>query len=267
MEFSGPSSPPVIVKKVKRGGHGGHHGGSWKVAYADFVTAMMALFIVLWVLSQGEQVKKAVAAYFTDPSLTPEEIAIKLKMDTSPSEDSQVKPEVEPERHTPEPEKDMNELANRLKSALESADWVEDMKGQIIIEVTDEGLRIELLDLKKNPFFDVGSPVPRPQTRKALAVIARQLARNSNPLILEGHTDSRPFKTGKAYGNWELSVERANAARRILEYNGIDPARIVEVRGFADKRLRDPENPYADVNRRISIVVLYDKPKDNDAVR
>ncbi|MGE0493522.1 MAG: flagellar motor protein MotB [Vulcanimicrobiota bacterium] len=251
-DFDGP---PIIVKKIVKGGHG-HHGGSWKVAYADFVTAMMALFIVLWVIGQSDPVKQAVSEYFIDPSLSPEEIAIKLSRAKAEAEEIKPEPMLEPQEDKPDEE--MVDLADRIRNALEALDWEDKLEGQIIIELTDEGLRIELIDLATSPFFDIGSALPKPHTQQALRAIGKQLANSDKPIALEGHTDSRPFHNGY-YGNWELSADRANAARRLLEEAGVSASRIQAVRGYADQRLRDKKNPMSASNRRVSIVVFHKK--------
>lgn len=260
------TAAPIIIKKVVKGGHG-HHGGSWKVAYADFVTAMMALFIVLWVLAQNDKAKEAVAIYFTDPSMTPEEIKIKLEHPAIPN--SKEKPPVVKKKLTyiahSEDKKKLEELAKKLREDLAQMHWSESLKGQLTIEMTSEGLRIEFLDLDQSPFFDVGSPSPREYTRQVLKVIAGELGVVPNPVAIEGHTDSRPFRN-RGYGNWELSADRANAARRILEDCGVRRGQVVEVRGLADTRLRRPTDPMADSNRRVSIIVRYlDVPLENSS--
>jgi len=247
---------PIIIKKIKKAGHG-HHGGSWKVAYADFVTAMMALFIVLWILGQAEKTKKAVSLYFTEPNLTPEEIKLRLEHPALPS--STVK--MEPSKNSKEiyqsyeaEHKVLQSLAKRIEKRLKSLNWYKSMKGQLLIEVTEEGLRIEFLDRSSAPFFDVGSAAPRSYTTQALAEIAEEISQFPNPVAIEGHTDSRPFLSNH-YGNWELSTDRANAARRVLEHHGC--IRISEVRGLADVHLRDSNDPYDDSNRRVSLIVRH----------
>ncbi|CAN0172383.1 unnamed protein product, partial [Phaeothamnion confervicola] len=249
----------IIIKKIKKGGHG-HHGGSWKVAYADFVTAMMALFIVLWVLAQADKTKKAVSLYFTEPNLSPEEIKLRLEHPALPS--SKEKPS---ETNTSKPSsklqyteetKQLKKLAQTIRDRLNGLKWFRSMQGQLIIELTPEGLRIEFLENDKSPFFDVGSPAPRIYTQEALRIIATEVCKVPNPVAIEGHTDSRPFLTHNGtYGNWELSTERANAARRVLEGGGVH--RIAEVRGLADTRLRTPDDPLNHANRRVSLIIRY----------
>ena len=259
MEFD---KAPIIVKKIKKGGHG-HHGGSWKVAYADFVTAMMALFIVLWIVGQSDPVKQAVSEYFIDPSLSPEEIAIRLSQAAAEGEQEKMevtKLETEPEEKATE--KQLKDLAKEIRSALEELDWEKELNGQIIIEVTEEGLRIELIDLADSPFFDLGSSHPKPHTQQALKAIGKKLAKGKHPLIFEGHTDASPFVSRGAYGNWELSTDRANAARRIVLSTGVNADRVKAVRGYAATRLRDKAHPNSPGNRRVSILVQHSDGKD-----
>ena len=246
---------PIIIKKIKKGGHG-HHGGSWKVAYADFVTAMMALFIVLWVLAQQDKAKEAVSLYFTEPNLTPEQIKMRLEHPALPSSKVKMKPPAKDEKYQPfkQEHKQLKELAKKIRARLEGLQWFKSMKGQLLIEVTDEGLRIEFLDAANAPFFDVGSPMPKSITVQALTEMAAEIRKVSNPVAIEGHTDSRPF-VNNSYGNWELSADRANAARRLLEAGGVH--HIAEVRGLADVKLRDPAHPFSDSNRRVSLIVRH----------
>lgn len=257
MDFDGP---PIIIKKIKKGGHG-HHGGGWKVAYADFVTAMMALFIVLWIVGQNDPVKQAVSEYFIDPSLSPEEIAVRLsqsKLDKMGESETELILEAPEDSSATDTQ--MKDLAKEIRSALEELDWESEANGQIIIEVTEEGLRIELIDLADAPFFDLGSSVPKRHTQDALKAIGEKLRPNKHPLIFEGHTDAQPFKRS-GYGNWELSTDRANAARRILTEAGVNKSRVKAVRGYADTRLRDKSKPSDPSNRRVSILVQHGSTK------
>jgi chemotaxis protein MotB len=257
---------PIIIKKIKKGGHG-HHGGSWKVAYADFVTAMMALFIVLWVLAQQEKAKKAVSLYFTEPTLTTEEIKMRLEHPNLPNSPDKTPPSKEPKKVTlyKKEQEQFKEMAKKIEDKLKTLAWYRSMKGQLLIEVTEEGLRIEFLDNSNSPFFDIGSPNPRTYTREAIAAMASEIKNFPNPVAIEGHTDRRPFRTARSYGNWELSADRANAARRILEEYGV--LRIAEVRGLADVNLRDSKHPYGDSNRRVTFIVrhLAEKPAKKEA--
>lgn len=251
---------PIVIKKIKKRGHE-HHGGSWKVAYADFVTAMMALFIVLWIVGQADPVKQAVSEYFIDPSLSPEEIAIRLSQANLDGGEEAMEVVSHDAESEPATEKELQDLAEEIKSALEELDWEKEVNGQIIIEVTEEGLRIELIDLAESPFFALGSSEPKPHTKEALKAIGSQLRKTPHPLIFEGHTDASPFRAGHAsyYGNWELSTDRANSARRIVQSSGVKANRVKAVRGYADTRLRNKGRPTHPENRRVTILVRHDQ--------
>ncbi|MBK7104405.1 MAG: OmpA family protein [Ignavibacteriae bacterium] len=245
---------PIIVKKIIDGGHG-HHGGAWKVAYADFVTAMMALFIVLWILGQDQAVKENIAGYFNDPSgfgvgNGPSAIEGKGKqqMIPSPLTDLQKK-EIEKER--------LESMGEELLDNLKNQDFKE-LIDQIDIEVTDEGLRIEIMESSNDAFFEVGTSILSEKAKSILSIIGKQMIQVNNKIVVEGHTDSRPFSNGQdGYSNYELSADRANSARRILLSSGLKNDQIDEIRGYADNRLRNVNDPNDVVNRRISIIVKY----------
>lgn len=244
---------PIIVKKVKKG-HGGHHGGAWKVAYADFVTAMMALFIVLWVLSQGEDVKEAVAGYFQDP------LGFSITTGMGPGKSGGIEMELEAELTLRQKQtRQFEKMKGRIMSELSKNPEFSGALDKIEIEMVDDGLRIEMLETADNIFFGLGSASINDNAQKIMDEIADNLKRLPNKIVVEGHTDSRPFKYGKAkvYDNYDLSAERANSARRALVEGGVNPDQIDEVRGYADKRLRDKDDPYNLVNRRISIILKY----------
>jgi len=233
-------APIVVVKK--KSAHGGHHGGAWKVAYADFVTAMMALFIVLWLLASDEKVRKAVGGYFQDPTGKGNLMGTTL---SGTGEGLTLKRE------------DMNDLKDKIQEALRQSVDFERLKQNIQITVTGEGLRIELLEDEKGVFFETGSPKPSPNGEQLLIRLAEELGKLPNRVYLEGHTDSRPFAGDGVYTNWELSTDRANAARRIMQAHGLRPDQVAQVRGFADQKLRLPQNPEHASNRRISVIVQY----------
>ena len=230
---------PIIIKKVIAGG--GHHGGAWKVAFADFVTAMMALFMVLWLMNVNQETQEAVAAYFDDPKGFGEKMG-------SGQGGSGAGLRVR--------EQDLEGLAAKIEKAM-SMPQFEALKDQVVSTVTAEGLRIELLENENGTFFTSGSPQPSPAGRQTLSLIAAELEKLPNEIIMEGHADSRPFHGRKNYSNWELSADRANSARRILMEAGLPAERIVQVRGFADVALRKPETPEDPTNRRISLIVRY----------
>ncbi len=239
--MSSPQNTPVIVVRKKRG-HGGHHGGAWKVAYADFVTAMMALFIVLWLLASDEKVRKAVGGYFQDPTGKGNLMGTTL---SGTGDGLALKRE------------DMDNLKDKLQQALQQSVKLERVRQNVQITVTAEGLRIELLEDEKGVFFESGSAKPTPNGEELIIRLAQELGQLPNKVYLEGHTDARPFSGGGDYTNWELSADRANAARRIMQAHGLRPDQVAQIRGYADQRLRLPQDPTHPSNRRISVIVQY----------
>ncbi len=248
----------IVVKKINK--HGGHHGGAWKVAYADFVTAMMALFIVLWVLAQGEEVVKNVAGYFKDPIGFSEKIKaisvldgmIHFPTDSAASGIDKIKQrEMEVAR--------LNAMKDSIISDLSANGEFANLMDQVKMEIVKEGLKIEMIESNNYAFFEIGTSELRPEAQKLLKEIGKNLIVIPNKLIIEGHTDSRPYSNdGLGYTNFELSTDRSNSARRILVSSGLSLSRIDEVRGYADTRLSDKKDPYSLVNRRISIIIKFD---------
>ncbi|HWY22671.1 MAG TPA: flagellar motor protein MotB [Candidatus Acidoferrum sp.] len=240
--------PLIIVKK--KGGHGGHHGGAWKVAYADFVTAMMSLFIVLWLLNSSKQVQEAVGGYFKDPTGTSKKVGSNL---VGAGENFLLTKD------------NMPKLKDQLQQAIRQMNDFEKLKSHIEMTVTAEGLRIELLESASGTFFDSGSPKLNGDGRELLITLAQELGKLPNKVSIEGHTDSKPFPSSGSYSNWELSSDRANAARRLMQANGIREDQVMQVRGFSDQRLRKLDNPLDPSNRRISLIVQYTiKNRDDD---
>lgn len=230
----------VIVKK--RAGHGGHHGGAWKVAYADFVTAMMALFIVLWLLNSSKQIQVAVGGYFKDPTGSSKKVGSNMQ---GGGENFILTRD------------NMPKLKEQLQTAMKQMADFEKLKSHIDMTVTAEGLRIELSESASGTFFNSGSAKLNADGAELLMTLAQELAALPNKLSIEGHTDSQPYAPSAAYGNWELSADRANAARRVMQSHGIRADQITQVRGFADQRLRKPDAPLDPANRRISVIVQY----------
>jgi chemotaxis protein MotB len=239
---------PIIILK-KKSGHGGHHGGAWKVAYADFVTAMMSLFIVLWLLSSSKPVREAVAGYFKDPSGTASKMGTALP---GTGENFTLTKD------------NMPKLKDQLEKKIREMSDFEKLKSHVEMTVTSEGLRIELSESASGTFFDSGSPRLNADGRDLLITLAQELGKLPNKLSIEGHTDSKPYSGSVNYSNWELSSDRANAARRLMQSNGVGPSGITQVRGFADQRLRKPENPLDPSNRRISIIVQYIEKNEDE---
>ena len=238
---SNPVQPIIIIKK-KVAGHGGHHGGAWKVAYADFVTAMMALFIVLWLLSSSEQVQKAVGGYFTDPN------GQWQRHRQRSARRGQRKPFSGEKGHGEAEGKDRS--VNREVSAFKK------IKENVHITVTGEGLRVELVEGNGSTFFESGSPHPSEFGREILAILAAEVGKLPNKVTIEGHTDAKPFPSDE-YSNWELSADRANAARRWMTQNGLQPEQVTQVRGFAAQSLRIPNAPEDPQNRRVTVIIQY----------
>ena len=237
---------PIIIVKKKSKGHGGHHGGAWKVAYADFVTALMALFIVLWIVNTSQEVRDAVSGYFKDPKGFGKEVG------TAKTGTGKVPPkEIEVSKDT------MSQLKKKLEEAMKRLPELEKLKDQVEMTITNEGLRIELLETDKGVFFDSGSPHPTKFGQELMELLAGEIGKLQNHLFIEGHTDSKPYVSQSGYSNWELSADRANSARRIMQDTGVRPEQVSEVRGYADQKLRKPKNPTDASNRRISVTVKY----------
>ena len=237
-----PQQQPIIVIK-KKGSHGGHHGGAWKVAYADFVTAMMSLFIVLWLMSStSKQTQEVIAGYFNDPK------------GTATKKGSEGKPVPKDIKESKNKE-ELVALKEQLLKTIQNIDVLNKLKKQIEITVTEEGLRIELIENEKGTFFQSGSAQPTPALAEILKVLAGQLKTLPNSISIEGHTDAQPYVTSATYSNWELSADRANVARREMQVDGIRKDQVSQVRGFADQRLYVPKKPLDAANRRVSVVV------------
>jgi chemotaxis protein MotB len=246
----------VIVKKIKKGGHG-HHGGSWKVAYADFVTAMMAFFMVMWILGMDDQTKKAIEGYFSSPVGYKKGYSSGSSPLASGSSPAAVKREAVQLALRQLQSKRFEAVKAALSGRMDSIAAVGSLKAKVEITVTRNGLRIELIEGDKgDTFFPIASSTMTAQGHLALSTIASELRNLENPVVIEGHTDAARYaKAG--YSNWELSADRANAARRILEANGLAPERIIEVTGHADKQLRFATEPLNPSNRRISILLPF----------
>jgi chemotaxis protein MotB len=219
------------------------------VAYADFVTAMMALFIVLWLLNTSKKIQDAVGGYFRDPQGTAEKAG---------------KSVVGSNATTIVPAENMEQLKRELEKSIEGIPNFDKLKSHIEMTVTPEGLRIELIEGPSGTFFDSGNPTLNGDGQDLLRALAAELGKLPNKISVEGHTDAKPYAQGRNYGNWELSADRANAARRILQASGVGPDQVTEVRGYAAMKLRKPDDPLDPSNRRISLVVHYLPKPDSD---
>jgi chemotaxis protein MotB len=238
----------IVIKKVR--GHGRAHGGAWKVAYADFVTAMMALFIVLWLMNSSKQIQDAVGGYFKDPTGTSKKVGTDQ---AGSGENFTVTKD------------DMPKLKEELQRVTRQMPNFDALKNQIEMTITSEGLRIELSESETGTFFDSGSAQPTASGRDLVALLAKELGKLPNKIYIEGHTDSKPFGRGGTYTNWELSTNRANQCRQLMQANGVRADQVSQVRGFADQSLRDPSRPEDARNRRISVIVRYNTNADAGA--
>ena len=231
-----PSSKPN--RPLRRG-----HSGAWKVAYADFVTALMALFIVLWMMNSSAAVKQSITGYFRDP------VGYTRKLGAGPASSGE---------GLRVDQRKAASLQQMIEQALRNMPDFEKLSKHVKMSVTGEGLRIDLMEDEQGMFFVTGSPEPTAAGQRLLDVLAAEISRMPNSIVVEGHTDSTPFRNARpdsGYSNWELSTDRANASRRLLYSGGVPAGRIVEVRGFADRKLLEPGMPDSPRNRRISIVV------------
>lgn len=254
-----------VIKIVKKKGHSGHHGGAWKVAYADFVTAMMAFFLVMWILGLNQDTREAIAAYFRDPTGVMKMLRGGPSALGVMSSSSDNKPAVLPSlQHIMEggqmEKKHFQEAKQSLEKMISGLPEWKQLRSYIEIKLTPEGLRIELMEGPESLFFETGSAKLKPATGRLLRLMARELRKLDNPVILEGHTDAHPYAGGNlGYSNWELSADRANSARRAIA-PALRPNQMSEVRGYADTHPRH-SNPYHFSNRRISILVPYTRQK------
>ncbi|MBK8973492.1 MAG: flagellar motor protein MotB [Hahellaceae bacterium] len=288
---------PIIVKRVKKSEEGGHHGGAWKVAFADFATAMMAFFMVLWLLTTASPIQKeAIEGYFRDPvgfisggapvpidlggspeiavttntppaetneqaSQTDEAMAEASMEETVPTEASVVPSDGQIEPSTEQVEQQTLEtLLSDLEKKIENSEALREFKDQLMIDMTESGLRIQIVDKSKRPMFDVGQAHLKDYSEDILFELAEPIGSVPNRINISGHTDATPFSEDEeGYSNWELSADRANAARRALIAGGLARERIARVVGLSSSVLFDQKNPEAPINRRISIIILNKK--------
>ena len=275
---------PIIIKKIKKGGHA-VHGGAWKIAYADFVTAMMAFFLLMWLLgSTTEGDKKGIADYFGSPlkvamaggsgsgdsssvvkgggnDLTRETGQVKSGDVEAKKRSFNLRALKEEQRKAEKAR--LEELKEKVQDVLASNPRLANLGGQIRLDMTKEGLRIQIVDENNRPMFDSGSAVVKPYMRELLRELGHVLSEVPNRLTLEGHTDAQAFSGGdRGYSNWELSADRANASRRELIVGGLPEARTLRVQGLASSKLLESKEPNSPVNRRISIIVMNRDAED-----
>ncbi len=252
----------VIVKKKVAGG-GGHHGGSWKVAYADFVTAMMAFFMVMWILGMDDKTKQAIEGYFANPvgykkGFGSGNNPLSTGSVPSPIQKTPMRMMV---RNTEQ--KTFEKLRQTIVDKLAASDSLQKLNAVVDVQVTREGLRIELVESGRGDvYFPNGSSRMNAATMLTLQLVGAELSQITQSVVLEGHTDGAKFGADAAYTNWELSADRANAARRVLQSTGVAPERVVEVRGYADTKPRVPDDPLSPANRRISILLPFTNTPD-----
>lgn len=247
--------PVQIVYRRKRRGHGAH-GGAWKVAFADFMTGMFALFLVLWLVNQSSDVKSAIAGYFADPLGRASEHGASIIPGSGTKAASHkilTQEEVMELRRTR-----LEQVAGSIRKRLEERPDLSKVRPNIDIQVTDDGLRIELLEDSSGVFFDTGRPSPSARGNEILSLLGSELGSLPFPVRIEGHTDAFPYRGSTGYTNWELSADRANTARRIMVANGLRMSQISSISGLADGMPRVPSNPFDASNRRITITMLLD---------
>jgi chemotaxis protein MotB len=277
--MSEAGTQPIIIKRIRKHGHG-HHGGSWKVAYADFVTAMMAFFMLLWLLgSTTEQQRSAIQGYFQNPSMMPGQSGASSQILDMGGSVSQAGAIVGTgQREASQPESDVNDVEammdqieqEQLDALLESLEYaieenaaLKAYKDQLVLDFTEEGLRIQLIDKDDRPMFDSGSDSLKPYSREILRQLVKVIEEVPNRVSISGHTDQHPYSDDAGYTNWELSADRANAARRVLLDGGMEDERIGRVVGLAASVPFDAQDPYHPSNRRISIVIMNRATEDS----
>jgi chemotaxis protein MotB len=258
MASLGKENKVIRIVKKKKGHGGGHHGGSWKVAYADFVTAMMAFFMVMWLLSMDQKMKDSIEGYFSNPVGFKKGFSAGTNITANGNSPAgEQKPPLRMLIRAAE-EKRFSQVANEIRDHIDGSNELKLLGAKIEAVKTKSGLRIELIESGNGQtFFANGSAVMTPITVSVLQLIGIELKPLRTSIVIEGHTDARNYAVQTGYGNWELSADRANAARRELEATGVDPKRIIEVRGMADRNLRVPSNPLSPANRRISILLPF----------
>ena len=268
--------PPIIVKKIIK--KAGHHGGAWKVAFADFATAMMAFFLVLWLsASTSPEQKEAIEGYFKDPvgfveggSPNPVDLdgsAAVVVTSSADQQDTDIKFEDDVIEDLAEDieQQRLQELKDVLETKIDQNETLHEFKDQLLLDITPEGLRIQIVDQSKRPMFDSGKSELKFYSEDILIELAKTISQVPNKISLTGHTDAQPFLGREGYTNWELSTDRANAARRAMVAGGIAETQVSRVVGLASSVLFDSDDALAAVNRRIAIIVLNRKAEDEIA--
>jgi len=285
---------PIIIVKRRKGDGGGHHGGAWKVAYADFVTAMMAFFLVMWlVASVTKEQRAAMFEYFKNPSMEEgksvkaakgvngpggastsvinlgggldapksairKETGLAAGSATAPTDVEEAKRLAAEAEH-----RQLESLLEELRQAIDKSQALRPFKDQLLLDITPEGLRIQIVDAQNRPMFDLGSAKLKDYTGQILHELASYLNSVPNRISLAGHTDTTPYVARNGYTNWDLSADRANAARRALEAGGLHADKIARVVGLSSVVLFDKDNPRNPINRRISIIVMTKQAEES----
>ncbi len=275
--MSDDSQRPIVIKRIKKGG-GGHHGGAWKIAYADFVTAMMAFFLLMWLLGSTTKAnRQGISDYFN----TPLKVALSggegsgdatsiikgggndLTRRTGQVKHGEIDPELAKKTLDKIEAQKLAEMKQKLERLIENNPKLKQFKRQLKLDITSEGLRIQIVDEQNRPMFDSGSAVMKDYTRDILREIGRTLNELPNKISLSGHTDAVQYASGeRGYSNWELSADRANASRRELVAGGLEEGKIMRVVGLGSAVPFDKDNPNSPVNRRISIIVMNKKAEE-----
>ncbi|MBM3276978.1 MAG: flagellar motor protein MotB [Candidatus Handelsmanbacteria bacterium] len=261
---------PIVIKKVNKG-HGGHHGGAWKLAYADYVTAMMAFFLLMWLLaSSSEKAKQGLAEYFKDPSKvslsggsgTGDRTSLIPGGGESITREAGHGKKTEDRTKKREMER-LEKLKQEMQRMIKQDPQLQQFKEQFKVEITDEGLRIQIIDQENRPMFDVASSRMAPHAKDLVEKMAALINDLPNTVTITGHTDARPYLGGLAgYSNWELSADRANAARRTLVSGGLREEKVLRVVGVSSSMPFNKQDPLDPANRRISIVVMNKESED-----
>lgn len=253
------ANEPVIIKKIiKNKGHG-HHGGAWKLAYADFVTAMMAFFLLMWLLgSTNEETRRGISEYFQDPYK-----ASLIDKGLIPTLDEIAPTEIDRQAEKND-QLQLEMLKEKIQDMIDENSKLSEVKDQIKLETTPEGLRVQIIDNQNMPMFKLASSETEPQIRLILRALAPVINKLPNKITINGHTDARPFPANrKGYSNWELSSDRANAARYELNQGGLAEEKVLRVTGLSDSIPYNPANPDDPMNRRISIIVMNKKTEQH----
>jgi chemotaxis protein MotB len=259
----------IIIRKKRGHRDHGHHGGAWKVAYADFVTAMMAFFLVMWLVSQSEEVKQNIAGYFQDPVAFGQAGGVTLLEGgvTRTGGEAKSPTTVIVFDQQAEMKAKLEQEAKKVMEALDQITALKDIMDQIEVEATADGLRIQLMENDDSHFFEVGGAKLSAQGTEVVAAIGRVVGPMGRGVAVEGYTDSVQYSKDATYTNWELSADRANSARLLLQSSGIDKSQMKEIRGFADTRPKYPDDPMNPRNRRIAILVLNEpSPQPGDVL-